>query len=74
MTAMIGSADCLPAHLAATRDRLHRVAEHLLAAAFAAQSATVLVTAAHRAVAASSAGPGGGHWLRALVGNGLLTS
>ena len=33
MTAMIGSADCQPACLAATRDGLHRVAEHLLAAA-----------------------------------------
>ena len=33
MTAMIGSADCPPARLAATRDGLHRVAEHLLAAA-----------------------------------------
>jgi hypothetical protein len=32
MTAMIGSADCPPARLAATRDGLHRVAEHLLAA------------------------------------------
>ena len=32
MTAMIGSADCPPACLAATRDGLHRVAEHLLAA------------------------------------------
>jgi hypothetical protein len=33
MTALIGSADCPPARLAATRDGLHRVAEHLLAAA-----------------------------------------
>ena len=33
MTAMIGSADCQPACLAATRDGLHRVAEHMLAAA-----------------------------------------
>src|ERR1700760_3671622 len=33
MTAVIGSADCQPACLAATRDGLHRVAEHLLAAA-----------------------------------------
>jgi hypothetical protein len=32
MTAMIGSADCPPARLAATREGLHRVAEHLLAA------------------------------------------
>ena len=33
MTAMIGSADCPPARLAATRTGLHRVAEHLLSAA-----------------------------------------
>jgi hypothetical protein len=33
MTAMIGSADCPPDRLAATRDGLHRVAEHVLAAA-----------------------------------------
>jgi hypothetical protein len=33
MTAMIGSADCPPDRLAATRAGLHRVAEHVLAAA-----------------------------------------
>jgi hypothetical protein len=33
MTAMIGSADCPPGRLAATRSGLHRVAEHVLAAA-----------------------------------------
>jgi hypothetical protein len=33
MTAMIGSVDCPPDRLAATRDGLHRVAEHVLAAA-----------------------------------------
>jgi hypothetical protein len=32
MTAMIGSTDCPPADLAATRAGLHRIAEHLLAA------------------------------------------
>src|SRR5205085_698912 len=32
MTAMTGSADCPPTCLAATRDGLHRVAEHILAA------------------------------------------
>ena len=40
MTAMIGSADCPPA-LAATRDGLHRVAEHLLAAARYAASGEI---------------------------------
>jgi hypothetical protein len=33
MTAMTGSADCPPDRLAVTRDGLHRVAEHVLAAA-----------------------------------------
>jgi len=33
MTAMTSSADCPPARLSATRDGLHRVAEHVLAAA-----------------------------------------
>jgi hypothetical protein len=33
MTAMTGSTDCPPDRLAATRDGLHRVAEHILAAA-----------------------------------------
>ena len=33
MTALTGSADCPPTRLAATRDGLHRVAEHVLAAA-----------------------------------------
>lgn len=33
MTAMTGSADCPPDRLATTRDGLHRVAEHVLAAA-----------------------------------------
>src|SRR5690348_5854889 len=33
MTAMTGSADCPPNSLAAARDGLHRVAEHILAAA-----------------------------------------
>ncbi|MCW2929647.1 MAG: hypothetical protein JWM19_609 [Actinomycetia bacterium] len=33
MTALTGSADCPPDRLAATRDGLHRVAEHVLAAA-----------------------------------------
>ena len=41
MTAMIGSADCPPARLAATRDGLHRVAEHLLAAARYAASGEI---------------------------------
>ena len=41
MTAMIGSADCPPARLAATRDRLHRVAEHILAAARYAASGEI---------------------------------
>ena len=46
MTAMIGSADCPPARLAATRDGLHRVAEHLLAAArYAASGEIALVPA-----------------------------
>jgi len=41
MTAMIGSADCPPARLAATRDGLHRVAEHILAAARYAASGEI---------------------------------
>jgi len=41
MTAMIGSADCPPARVAATRDGLHRVAEHLLAAARYAASGEI---------------------------------
>jgi len=41
MTAMIGSADCPPARLAATREGLHRVAEHLLAAARYAASGEI---------------------------------
>jgi hypothetical protein len=41
MTAMIGSADCPPARLAATRDGLHRVAEHLLAVARYAASGEI---------------------------------
>jgi len=41
MTAMIGSVDCPPARLAATRDGLHRVAEHLLAAARYAASGEI---------------------------------
>jgi hypothetical protein len=41
MTAMIGSADCPPARLAATRDGLHRVAEHLLAGALYAASGEI---------------------------------
>ena len=41
MTAMIGSADCPPALLAATREGLHRVAEHLLAAARYAASGEI---------------------------------
>jgi hypothetical protein len=41
MTAMIGSTDCPPADLAATRDGLHRVAEHLLAAALYAASGEI---------------------------------
>jgi hypothetical protein len=41
MTAMTGSADCPPARLAATRDGLHRVAEHLLAAARYAASGEI---------------------------------
>jgi hypothetical protein len=44
MTAMIGSTDCPPADLAATRNGLHRVAEHILAAArFAASGEIGLV-------------------------------
>src|SRR5437868_903278 len=38
MTAMTGSADCPPTCLAATRDGLHRVAEHILAAGLYAAS------------------------------------
>jgi len=38
---MIGSADCPPAHLTATRDGLDRVAEHLLAAARDAASGEI---------------------------------
>ena len=46
MTAMIGSADCQPARLAATRNGLHRVAEHLLATArYAATRETGLLPA-----------------------------
>jgi hypothetical protein len=41
MTAMIGSADCPPDRLAATRDGLHRVAEHVLAAARYAASGEI---------------------------------
>jgi len=41
MTAVIGSADCPPARLAATRDGLHRVAEHVLAAARYAASGEI---------------------------------
>jgi hypothetical protein len=38
---MIGSADCPPARVAATRDGSHRVAEHLLAAARYAASGEI---------------------------------
>src|SRR5207247_9989180 len=41
MTAIIGSTDCPPADLAATRDGLHRVAEHILAAARYAASGEI---------------------------------
>jgi hypothetical protein len=41
MTAMTGSADCPPHRLAATRDGLHRVAEHVLAAARYAASGEI---------------------------------
>ena len=41
MTAMIGSTDCPPADLAATRADLHRVAEHLLAAALYAATGEI---------------------------------
>ena len=41
MTAMTGSADCSPADLAVTRAALHRVAEHLLAAALYAVSGEI---------------------------------
>ena len=41
MTAMTSSADCPPARLAATRDGLHRVAEHILAAARYAASGRI---------------------------------
>lgn len=41
MTAMIGSADCPLDRLAATRDGLHRVAEHVLAAARYAASGEI---------------------------------
>jgi hypothetical protein len=44
MTALTGSADCPPARLAATRDGLHAVAEHVLAAArYAADGSIGLV-------------------------------
>src|SRR5437660_401971 len=41
MTAMIGSTECPPDRLAATRDGLHRVAEHILAAARYAASGEI---------------------------------
>jgi hypothetical protein len=41
MTAMISSTDCPPARLAATRDGLHRVAEHILAAGLYAASGEI---------------------------------
>ena len=41
MTAMIGSTDCPPTRLAATRDGLHRVAEHILVAARYAASGEI---------------------------------
>jgi len=41
MTAMTGSADCPPTCLAATRDGLHRVAEHILAAGLYAASGEI---------------------------------
>jgi hypothetical protein len=41
MTAITGSADCPPHRLAATRDGLHRVAEHVLAAARYAASGEI---------------------------------
>ncbi len=41
MTAFTGSADCPPARLAATREGLHRVAEHVLAAARYAETGRI---------------------------------
>ena len=59
MTAMIGSADCPPARLAATRDGLHRVAEHVLAGALYAASGEIGLVPAPAGFRTPSFGPDG---------------
>jgi hypothetical protein len=59
MTALIGSADCPPALLAATRDSLHRVAEHVLAAAWYAASGEIGLAPSPGGFRTPSFGPDG---------------
>jgi hypothetical protein len=59
MTALIGSADCPPALLAATRDSLHRVAEHVLAAAWYAASGEISLAPSPGGFRTPSFGPDG---------------
>ena len=59
MTALIGSADCPPALLAATRDSLHRVAEHVLAAAWYGASGEIGLAPSPGGFRTPSFGPDG---------------
>ena len=60
MTALIGSADCAPARLAATRAGWHRVAEHILAAALYRATGKIGLVPAPGGFRTPSFGPDGG--------------